>query len=192
MAKINRDDIIKAAVDLFNENSYHATSMQDIAHAIKIKKPSLYHHFDSKEAILLAILEIGMDELINSLQAVVQSNGGCEEKLRSAIHIHAGLIANNPNSAGVFLREDRGLGDKYIAQYVEKRDQFEHLFRVIVQQGVEEGIFRDTDVTITVQALLGMVNWMTRWYRPSGRLSAKEIADIFANLVLNGLKISTE
>lgn len=187
MAKINRQDIISAAIDLFNTNSYHATSMQDIARAVAIKKPSLYHHFESKEAILLAILEAGMDRLISNLEEIVASDVDCASKLRAAIRAHARIIADNPTGAAVFMREDRGLGRDYMAHYLAKRDHFERLFREIVEEGIKQGVFRHTDVAITVHGLLGMVNWMTRWYRTDGRLSADQIADLFANTFLNGL-----
>lgn len=188
MAKVNRDEILEAAVHLFNQNGYHATSMQDIARAINIKKPSLYHHFDSKEAILLAILQTGMNRLIEKVEAIVHSDQDCAHKLRAAIHAHAETIASHLEGAAVFLREDRGLGDGYMQQYVSMRDHFERLFRAIVQQGIERGEFRNIDVAITVHGLLGMVNWMTRWYRPEGRLSAAQIADLFADLFLEGLQ----
>jgi AcrR family transcriptional regulator len=187
MAKVNRLEIIKAAARLFNQNGYHATSMQDIARSVSIKKPSLYHHFASKEAILRAILEEGMDQLIEALTAIAGSDQDCATKLAAAIHAHARIIAENPTEAAVFLREDRGLGDDYMAQYLDKRDQVERLFRDIVRQGIEENLFRETDVAIAVHGLLGMVNWMTRWYRPEGRLSAAQIADLFTDLLFNGL-----
>ncbi len=192
MSKVTRQEIVEAAVRLFNKNGYHATSMQDIAHAVNIKKPSLYHHFTSKEAILLAILEAGMEQLINELEAIVTSNLDCSAKLRAAVHSHTRVIAANPEGAGVFLREDRGLGPEYMAQYIAKRDHIERLFRAIMQQGIREGQFRDADVSITVHAMLGTVNWMTRWYRQTGRLSAAQIADIFADLFLDGLLKSAD
>jgi AcrR family transcriptional regulator len=187
MAKVSRDDIIRAAVHLFNQNGYHATSMQDIARAVAIRKPSLYHHFDSKEAILLAILDTGMERLITQLETVVSSDQPCTSKLHAAIHCHATTIAHNLEGASVFLREDRGLGDEYLRRYLTRRDHFEGLIRRIVQQGVTEGVFRQVDVAIAVNAVLGMVNWMTRWYNPQGRLSADQIADQFADLVMHGL-----
>lgn len=187
MAKINRSDIIDAAINLFNQNGYHATSMQDIAHAVAIKKPSLYHHFESKEHILLLILETGMDQLIGEMENILGSDINCGLKLRKAIYAHARIIANNPAGAAVFLREDRGLGDDYMEIYLTKRDHFERLLRAIIQEGIDGGMFHETDVAITAHALLGMVNWMTRWYRPEGRLSAEEIAEIFTDLVFKGL-----
>ena len=187
MAKVNRDTIIEAAIHLFNQNGYHATSMRDIARAIDIQKPSLYHHFNSKEDILLAILESGMDRLISDLEAIVESSLDCRNKLQAAIQAHAQIIADNPAGAAVFMREDRGLGESYLSKYLDKRDHFERLIRQIVQEGTDTGLFRETDIAITVQALLGMVNWMTRWYRPEGRLTAEQIAERFSDLFLFGL-----
>lgn len=188
MAKVNHDDIIDAAIELFNQNGYHATSMRDIARAIDIKKPSLYHHFESKEAILRTILEAGMNQLLEELEAIVASSGGCEEKLHEAVRAHARIIAQNPKGAAVFMREDRGLGEAYLEDYVARRDRVEALYRLMLQDCITEDVFRPTDVAITVQAMLGMVNWMTRWYRPEGRLSADEIAKIFSDLLLEGLR----
>jgi AcrR family transcriptional regulator len=188
MSKVSQEDIIRAAIQLFNQNGYHATSMRDIAQAVDIQKPSLYHHFDSKEAILLAILEAGMDQLIFEVETIVRQEADCLSKLRRAIHAHAATIAGNIEGATVFLREDRGLGDAYLARYVEKRDRVEKQFRAILAEGIAQGEFCDTDVTIAAHALLGMVNWMTRWYRPEGRLSAEEISDIFCDLFLGGLQ----
>jgi AcrR family transcriptional regulator len=187
MSKVTRQEIIDAAISLFSQNGYHAASMQDVARALGIQKPSLYHHFDSKEAILLAILENGMERLTGQLEEIAASDQDCVSKLRAAIQAQADAIASNPPRAAVFLREDRGLGDGYMAQYLAKSDRVQHFFRVIVQQGIDAGVFRATDVSITAQALLGAVNWMTRWYHPAGRLGAPQIADQFADLFLNGL-----
>jgi AcrR family transcriptional regulator len=188
MSKVTREEILEAAICLFNQNGYHATSMQDIARAVAIKKPSLYHHFDSKEAILLAILESGVTYLIEDIDAVVRSGLDSASKLRAAVRAHAQLLATHPGAAAIFLREDRGLGEDYMQEYVAKRDRVEHLLRAIIEQGIAAGDFRPTDVPITAHALLGMVNWMTRWYRPEGRLSAAQIADLFTDLFLEGLR----
>jgi len=187
MAKVTQGDIIEAAARLFNQNGYHATSMQDVARAVDIRKPSLYHHFESKESILLAILEVGMDRLIAELAAIAATKQDCHSKLRAAIHAHARAIASNPEAASIFLREDRGLGDGYLVHHLSRRDQLEQIFRAIAQEGIDRREFRLVDVPIATQALLGMINWMTRWHKPHGRLSAEQVADIFADLFLNGL-----
>src|SRR3990172_8516646 len=106
MSKVTRQEIIGAAIQLFNQNGYHATSMQDVAQVLTIQKPSLYHHFAGKEAILLAILENGMERLTGQLEEIAASDQDCVSKLRAAIQAQADAIASNPPRAAVFLRED--------------------------------------------------------------------------------------
>jgi AcrR family transcriptional regulator len=186
VTKVSREHIIDAAIILFREHGYHGTSMRDIARAVGIKKASLYHHFESKQELLLTILDTGLERLIAPLEEILAAKMPPEAKLRAAIHHHASLIANYPGAAALFLYEDRALDEAYRARYVARRDEFESLFRQILQEGVHSGSFRQTDLAMSTQALLGMVNWMTRWYRPQGRLSVEEIADSFADLFLCG------
>ena len=186
MSKVNRDEIIDAAIALFYEQGYAGTSMRDIAGAVGIRKPSLYHYFVGKQDLLLTILDIGLEKLIVPLEDILNAEGAPEEKLREAIHHHASLIAENPGVATLFLYEDHALDEEHRAHYVARRDAFEGVFRDILREGMETGVFRNTSVSISVQALLGMVNWMTRWYKPEGALSVAEIADVFADLFLGG------
>lgn len=186
MTKVTRDDIIEAAIALFREHGYHGTSMRDIARAVGIKKASLYHHFEGKQELLLTILDTGLERLITPLEEILAAEMSPEAKLRAAVHHHASLIANYPGAAALFLYEDRALEEPLRARYVARRDAFEGFFRQILQEGMQDGTFRNGDVAMSTQALLGMVNWMTRWYRPEGRLSVEEIAETFADLFLCG------
>ena len=62
------------------------------------------------------------------------------------------------------------------------------MWRDLVREGVDSGKFQTQSVSMTVWALLGVMNWTITWYRPDGKLSGEEIADLFANLFLKGLK----
>lgn len=186
MSKVRRADIIDAAITLFREHGYHGTSMRDIARAVGIRKASLYHHFEGKQEILLTILDMGLEQLIAPLEDILAAQMSSEAKLRAAMLHHAQLIASHPGTAEFFLYEDRALDEAYRARYVARRDEFERIFRQILQEGVQSGDFRATDVAMSTQALLGMVNWMTRWYRQEGRLSVEEIVETFADLFLCG------
>ena len=192
MSKVTRDIIVEAAVELFAKTGYKGTSMRDIARAVGIRKASLYHHFESKQEILLTILDMGLERLIAPLEEVVASETSAEAKLRAAIQHHATLIATNPGVATLFFYEDYALDDGLRDHYVRRRDEFEAIFRRILQEGMDAGVFRRSDVSISAHALLGMVNWSTRWYRPQGRLSIEEIAQSFADLFLFGQLVVDE
>ena len=135
---------------------------------------------------------MGLERLIAPLEDILAAQMSPEAKLRAAMLHHAQLIASHPGTAEFFLYEDRALDEAYRAQYVARRDEFELIFRRILQEGVQTGHFRETDIAMSTQALLGMVNWMTRWYRQEGRLSVEEIVETFADLFLCGQLVPSE
>ncbi len=75
-------------------------------------------------------------------------------------------------------------------EFFRRRDEFENLFRIVVREGVDNGSFRPVDVAIFVKTLLGAQNWVGVWYRPTGRLSGDQIADLIVDTVLNGVIVT--
>ena len=185
---MQRSDIIQAAAQIFRQKGYHAASMQDIAEAVNLQKASLYHHVESKQEILLSIFDQVLDLLIEDLEQVVQSNLSPDRKLRQAMQVYVKRLTKNTDLAAVLLFDYRSLDTSLRSRQNARRDAYEDLWRQIVREGIETGIFHQVDETVTVFALLGIQNWMMTWYRKDGRLSAAEIADQFGDLILDGLR----
>jgi len=180
-------EIVEAATRIFREKGYHAASMRDIAGAVGLLKGSLYHHISSKQELLFEIFETGMQAAITTLEDVACSNLPPADKLRLAITRHIEFITGNLDQATVFVMEARALNPTQRRRVIAQRDRFDRLFRGIIQEGIEAGVFRPVDTTVVTFALMGMHNWLILWYREEGRLSPQEIAAIFVDLVLNGL-----
>jgi AcrR family transcriptional regulator len=185
---MTRAEIIQAAAQIFREKGFHAASMQDIADAVNLQKPSLYHHVDSKQEILFSILEHALDLLIGDMRAVVDSDLSPEEKLHLAMQVYMGRLADDADLSAVLLLEHRSLEDKFRVKHNRRRDRYETLWRGIVREGIDRGEFRHLDPNIVTFALLGVQNWMITWFRQDGDLSALEIADYFSDLFLEGIK----
>ncbi len=185
---MNRDEIIHAAAQIFRKKGYDATSMQDIADAVGLQKASLYHHVQSKQEILLVILDHALDLMIDDLEAVLASTGGPEDKLRRAVRATIGRLTEDRDLAGVLLLEHRSLEPKLRARHISRRDRYDALWRRLLQSGIDAGALRPVDVQLTAFALLGVQNWMITWYRKEGRLSVEDIADAFTDLFLQGLR----
>ena len=183
---MQRSDIISAAAQIFRVKGYQAASMQDIADAVHLQKASLYHHVESKQEILLTILNQALDLLIADMQAVLASDLPSDEKLREAIRVYVSRLAEDPDLAAVLLLEHRSLEPELLERHIRRRDRYERLWRDLVRQGVEDGCFRELDEKITSFALLGIQNWMITWFRRSGGLKAGALAETFTNLVLQG------
>lgn len=185
---MRREDILQAAAQIFRHKGYHAASMRDIAEAVELQKPSLYHHVSSKQEILLSILDHALDLLIADLTPIVETDQPAPEKLRRAIHAYVQRLTGEADLAAVLLLEHRSLERDARQQHVLRRDRFEALWRRILDEGVEAGAFRPVDIAVTVFAMLGVQNWMITWYRTDGRLSSEELADCFHDLFLRGLQ----
>lgn len=189
---MQRDDIIQAAAQIFRQKGYHAASMQDIADAVHLQKASLYHHVDSKQEILLTILDTALDLLIDDLHMVVESNLEPDQKLRQAMRVYIGRLTENADLAAVLLFEYRNLEPELRARHVQRRDRYESLWRQLIKEGMASGYFRATDEALATFALMGVQNWMMTWYREEGRLSAESLADLFCELFLRGLLVERE
>ena len=184
---VTREAILEAAARIFRRKGYHAASMQDIARAVNLQKASLYHHVASKQEILVALLDQALDLLIAQMRSVLAMEVSPEEKLRQAVLGYARVLAEHRDLAAVLLLEFRFLEPEVRARHVRRRDAYEQLWRALILEGQRQGAFRAEDPSLAAKALLGMINWLVIWYRPSGPLSPEEIGEHFARAALRSL-----
>lgn len=201
---VHPDDIIRAAADVLKDNGYEATTMKDIAGRVNLTAASLYHHFKNKDFLLLAVLELGLEQAIEIIKPIVESDLPASEKLQSMIETHIDGITGNPAFGAAMVFEikslmnvttaGRGNGDKqeFIERrnvFFEQRDSFERMFRETIKDGVASGEFRQVDAAIVAKSMLGAQNWVGVWYKSGGRLDGQEIAAILVDMFLTSLKI---
>ncbi|HEX5942500.1 MAG TPA: TetR/AcrR family transcriptional regulator [Anaerolineales bacterium] len=184
---MTREDILEAAAQVFRRKGFHGASMQDIAKAVNLQKPSLYHHVSSKQEILLALLDRALELLLERISAISSQDIPADKKLQEMIRAYLQILAENTDLSAVLLFEHRSLERKQHARHVPNRDRFEALWRSVLEEGVAAGLFVCDDTALTTRAILGILNWTITWYHPEGTLEINEIADRYSNLLLNGL-----
>lgn len=188
---VNRDAIMRAAATVFHRRGYHGATMADIAAEVDLTAGSLYHHFPSKEDLLIAVLDVGLSQITSEVRTAVDKNAAPAATLREIIHIHIRSEIDDVTIAAAVIFEGRALlsvpGVR--EQYVRQRDTLEALYRRVVEDGIAAGGFRAVDVGIFVKTLFGALNWVSLWYRPDGRLSGAAIADEIADTFLAALRL---
>lgn len=190
-ATVRKEDVLLAASKMFRERGYRGMSMQDLSDALGLQKASLYHHVSSKEGLVREILIIGMEHVISRMREVARARLAPPDQLREALRVQIDAMCGDYAFVqATAITDGNMLSPDVRAEFVRLRDDFEHLLRSIVEAGVESGDFRPGDVSLTVKAILGMCGWLVIWYHPHGRLSPAEIADSFADLVLQGISVS--
>ena len=182
------EEVYRAALRLFREKGYHATSMQDIAAAVGLYKGSLYHYIGGKEDLLVQVFERAMGTLLADVERIVADTSlGPSAQLRLIVQAHVACVSENLDALTVYLHEFRALAGESLAKVRAQRDRYAQLVAETVGRGVRLGEFETADVGITTLGLLGMCNWVCQWYQPGGRLGPAQIGGYFADLVLGGL-----
>jgi AcrR family transcriptional regulator len=184
---MSREAILESAAQVIRQKGFHGASMADIAEAVQLQKASLYHHFSSKQDILLELLDRALEMVIERMALVMAQNLPADQKLRLAMRSYLKTLSEQGDLVSVLLLEHRSLDPEYHSRHIPHRDRFENMWRDLIQEGVDTGVFFVENIPMTVRGLMGVMNWTITWYSPTGALSIEEIADHFANVFLNGL-----
>jgi hypothetical protein len=121
------------------------------------------------------------------VESAIESQDPANERLHNAICTYLSTLAEYQDLASVLLFEYRSLEPQYLDRHIPRRDRFEGLWRDLIQEGVDEGIFSCDHPSLSARALLGSLNWTVTWYRTDGPMTADEIADQLSSLFLMGL-----
>jgi AcrR family transcriptional regulator len=181
-------EIVERAASLFDERGYHRVSMEEIAAAVGIRKPSLYHYVHSKDEILALIHREFMDLVISRAEARQAVAMSPEQQLLEFMADILELMHTHRGHVRVFFEHHRELPDAERKAVRRERDRYEALVEAVIRQGIESGAFRAVDARLTTLALFGMCNWAYQWYRKGGPLRTREIAYMFWDLLLRGLR----
>jgi AcrR family transcriptional regulator len=182
------DEIVAAAAKVFRTKGYHAATVRDIAEEVGILKGSLYHHFESKEALLYLVVKEPIAQMYRTMREIAGADDNATEKLRRAIIAHLEAFDRHYPHLFVYLREREAVKRRFRELIGFSPKDYERLWQQIIREGVESGEFRaDLDIPVVSYGLLGMLNWSYKWYDPKGRLPIGAVADTFTALALAGL-----
>jgi AcrR family transcriptional regulator len=183
-----KEQLLDTAAQMFKQRGYASTSMRDIGSEMGMEAASLYHHIKSKEEILEHICFSMAELFASSIEEVNDIYFNAEEKLRMAIAGHIHIITSSPHKAAVFMHEWRNLTEPKLSEFKALRDSYEQGFRQLIKQGMEEDVFADVDEKFATLTILSTINWINEWYKPSGKMTHKEIADKLSDFILGGLR----
>jgi AcrR family transcriptional regulator len=186
-----RVEILKSAAAAFRRLGYHGATVEQIAAALHMKKGNLYYYFKNKEEILFACHQYSLDRLMQILREVRQSGLAADEQLRRLVHAFVHTILDELHGTALLL-DLEALTPAHLKAVIVRRDEFDRGVRTVLEEGMTKGVFARGDQKLLAFALLGAVNWIPRWFNPDGSASSQEIADLFANFFVAGLRRGRE
>ena len=188
-ADTRRAAVIALAADLFDRDGYASVSMEQIAAAAGIAKPTLYHYFRSKDAILRGVHGSFIGTLIERQEERVRLGLAPADLLLGAMTDIFGLMETHRGYVRVFFEHHRELPDEARREIRVKRDYYERLIREAVAQGIAAGEFRGVDPDAATMAVFGICNWAYQWWRPGGGTDPALMAQKMWDLIIRGMAV---
>lgn len=183
-----REQLIDIAANMFDKKGYAQTGMADIAQAIGLGRSAVYHYFRNKEEILAALVEAEALTPSHQLQELIDDTTlTAAEKLKRAVT--EGIVRRLSSGSRFlfFSRLEAQIPEEMGLLYNQSRRHIYDFYVRCIDEGIRAGDFRDVDPKIAAFAVIGMANWTSRWYSPNGPKSPQEIANIIADIAMQGL-----
>jgi AcrR family transcriptional regulator len=182
-----KEKIKQSAIKLFHRKGYFATGMRTLANAAGMQMASIYHHYPSKEDILMDILRTTMTDLQDMLRNRLDAASSTMEKFQAAIKGHIIFHIERKEEVIISDSELRGLTAENYREITQMRDEYEKEIQRLLKECVVEGIFAEMDINVISYAVLTMCSAVPLWFKKSGRLTKEEVADIYTAMILKGL-----
>ena len=184
----SRQEILRTAARLFQQRGYHATSMNDVASALKLSKGGLYHHFQSKDEILFNLMDHAMnitqERVINGVRDIADP----EERLRMLIRRHIEVVLSvRDREITVMLHENNPLPPSLRRRINARKKDYVHFVENLIAE-VQRARHSSGSVSprAAAFALLGMINWIYQWYRPEGALQQEHLVRQYTEIFFAG------
>jgi AcrR family transcriptional regulator len=184
--QLKREAVILAAARAFHEHGYHNTSLEDVATALNVTKPTIYYYVANKEEILFECFRTGLDQIKSVFGELATSKACAREKLLVLIRHYGAAIAGEFGWCMV-RAEDQDLSPAMSGRIRALKSEIDQRIRGLIRQGIKDGSVAACDPKMTAFAIAGALNWISHWYRQDASLSPAEVGEAFSRVFANTL-----
>ncbi|MDQ6525230.1 TetR/AcrR family transcriptional regulator [Nocardioides sp. LHD-245] len=184
---LTAQQIKDTAVEFFAAKGYHGTSLDGVAEELGVTRPALYYYFSRKHDLLAAICDDLLDHLSAEVEEASLSAADPVERLRAMIRAYVYCVATRPTYSAVVTREFTFLPAAEGRHVRQRRWAITEVFREAMDDAIASGAVTTVSARATVSLILGAANWVYRWFDPADGLSADDLADFAAGMLLDGI-----
>jgi AcrR family transcriptional regulator len=188
---VKKDAVVRAAAQAFKEHGFHNTSLDDIAAALEVTKPTIYYYVANKEQLLFECFVAGLEPILSALREARSADVPARERLNSVLRQYAHAVASDFGWCLV-RAEHQDLSAPMSAQVRALKVEIDQGIRRLLRDGAKDGSIQACDVKMTAFALAGALNWIPHWYREKQAMSAAQVADAFVTIFEDGLRPRVE
>jgi len=183
---VKRQALLLAAVSMFNERGFQATSLDDVAASLGVTKPVIYHYLGNKDQVLFECVKIGLAQLRDAADAARGTAGNGFSRLQIFLRRYADI---NMGAFGccIVRTGEEALAPESRKRFRALKREIDLALRGLIAEGIADGSVQSDDVRLSAFALAGALNWIARWYREDGPMSREDIALRMVDILCAGL-----
>ena len=185
--EVKREAVIRAAAHAFNRKGYHNTSLDDIAAALEVTKPTVYYYVQNKEQLLFECFVTGVEQIRAAFREVRQLEVPAREQLNAVLRHYGEAVASEFGWCMV-RAEEQDLSPSMSSHIKALKSEIDQGIRRLIRDGIQDGSIHPCDPKMTAFALAGALNWIAHWYRENQSMTGAQIADAFVTIFENGLR----
>ncbi|MGJ9457843.1 TetR/AcrR family transcriptional regulator [Oceanobacillus sp. CF4.6] len=176
-----KEEILQSAISLITEKGYHNTTMEDIAAKLLMTKGSVYYYFKDKQDLLYQSYKMLLENSINRFNEVMKYSLPVDEKLRKAMQAHTEYLITQKNGFETGMKPEHFFDGVELLVILDLRSEYATCFDEIITAGIEANLFKEMDIKIVRNLILGALNWVIQWYSPDGNKNKEELAETISN-----------
>lgn len=179
--------IYRVAAEIMCHKGYGATSMNDIADAAGLTKAGIYHYIRGKEDLLFEIMKYAMDNVERDIVAPAMEVADAEARLRTIVECHTRSLLGGVGAVTIVLEEMTALTPAHRRLITARKRAYLDFIRQTLQRLAAEGKLRNVNPTTGAFGLLGMMLWISRWYRRDGEITPQGALDDYLEMTMNAV-----
>jgi AcrR family transcriptional regulator len=182
------EEVLQSAANIFFAKGFHATSIEDVARDVGMLKGSLYYYIKSKDDLLFQLLLAGIEDGDAYIAKQIDPHGDPLDQLERAIRAQIDYIIQNRVPFGLFLHEFDSLSGKRQHKLISVMSRYNSRFVDLVRRAQEQGELMEGEPWLVVNGILGMCNWLYRWYDTDHISDPEQVKQVFLRMILHGIR----
>jgi len=182
-----REQVIKAAIDLFSTKGFNGTSIRAIANAMGMSISNIYHYFVNKEGLMLAILEQSSKRLLDHLRQISEKKMEPLDRFRLLIESHVRLSEVFRKESKIFFIDEDHLSPEGNEKNLQNQREILNIYLKELKILKDLGYLSSQNLPVLAFNILGVINWQLKWYRPGGALTMDDVCKEIVRFVMHGL-----
>ena len=180
-----RQALLRAAVRMFNDRGFHATSLDDVAASLGVSKPTIYHYLGNKDHVLLECVTYGLEQLLAAAEASRREPGRGIDRLRSFLRRYAEINMDDFGRC-VIRTGDEALSPQSAIRFRALKRRIDAALRGLIEEGRADGSIAVNDAKMLAFTLAGALNWPARWHDPMGERRPEDLAAEMVDILTAG------